>query len=122
MKYFFRWLGKDLKEIGITFREGDWKTKLSFLIMGFGQLLRGQIVRGIAMLALEGGLLYFIIDFGWNYLSKILTLGTVETYKDADLSLAPQHPPEQGSGAAPEARQTPAHQRRGPRLALRQEL
>ena len=82
MKYFFRWLGKDLKEIGITFREGDWKTKLSFLIMGFGQLLRGQIVRGIAMLALEGGLLYFIIDFGWNYLSKILTLGTVETYKE----------------------------------------
>ncbi len=82
MKNFFRWLGKDLKEIGITFREGDWKTKLSFLIMGFGQLLRGQIVRGIAMLALEGGLLYFIIDFGWNYLSKILTLGTVETYKE----------------------------------------
>ena len=54
---FFAWLGKDLKEIGLTFAEGDWKTKLSFLIMGFGQLLRGQIVRGVTMLALEGGIL-----------------------------------------------------------------
>ena len=79
---FFRWLGKDLKEIGVTFAEGDWKTRLSFLIMGFGQLLRGQIVRGVSMLALEGGLLYFIISFGWGYLSKILTLGTVETYRE----------------------------------------
>ena len=54
---FFRWLGGDLKEIGATFVHGDWKTKLSFLIMGFGQLCRGQIVRGVSMLALEFGLL-----------------------------------------------------------------
>lgn len=76
---FFRWLGKDLKEIGSTFSEGDWKTRLSFLVMGFGQLCRGQIVRGIAMLALEAGLLFFVFGFGWQYLSKLLTLGTVET-------------------------------------------
>ena len=78
---FFRWLGKDLKEIGLTFSEGDWKTKLSFLIMGFGQLLRGQIVRGLTMLALEGGILYYILDFGWGYLKDIFTLGVVETHK-----------------------------------------
>ena len=79
---FFAWLGKDLKEIGLTFAEGDWKTKLSFLIMGFGQLLRGQIVRGLTMLALEGGILYYILDFGWGYLKNIFTLGTVETHKE----------------------------------------
>ena len=79
---FFRWLGKDLKEIGLTFSEGDWKTKLSFLIMGFGQLLRGQIVRGLTMLALEGGILYYILDFGWGYLKDIFTLGVVETHKE----------------------------------------
>ena len=78
---FFRWLGKDLREIGLTFSEGDWKTKLSFLIMGFGQLLRGQIVRGLTMLALEGGILYYILDFGWGYLKDIFTLGVVETHK-----------------------------------------
>ena len=78
---FFRWLGKDLKEIGESFVRGDWKTKLSFLIMGFGQLCRGQIVRGIAMLASEVALLYFTFGFGWQYFTKLLTLGTVETYK-----------------------------------------
>ena len=76
---FFKWLGGDLKEIGATFAQGDWKTKLSFLIMGFGQILRGQLVRGISMLALEAGLLYFIFGFGWQYLTKLATLGTVET-------------------------------------------
>ena len=79
---FFRWLGKDLKEIGLSFAEGDWKTKLSFLIMGFGQLCRGQIVRGLSMLALEGGILFYFFDFGWGYLKDIVTLGTVETYKE----------------------------------------
>ncbi len=78
---FFRWLGGDLREIGATFAQGDWKTKLSFLIMGFGQLCRGQIVRGVTFLALELGLLYFTFDFGWPYLTKLLTLGTVETHK-----------------------------------------
>ncbi len=79
---FFRWLGADLKEIGLSFAEGDWKTKLSFLIMGFGQLCRGQIVRGLAMLALEGGILYYVLSFGWSFLSNIFTLGTVETHKE----------------------------------------
>ena len=79
---FFRWLGADLKEIGLSFAEGDWKTKLSFLIMGFGQLCRGQIVRGLAMLALEGGILYYVLSFGWGFLSNIFTLGTVETHKE----------------------------------------
>ena len=79
---FFRWLSKDLKEIGLTFSEGDWKTRLSFLIMGFGQLLRGQVVRGISLLALEGGILYYVISFGWDYLKNILTLGTVETHRE----------------------------------------
>ena len=79
---FFSLLLNDLKEIGITFSEGDWKTKLSFLIMGFGQLLRGQVLRGISMLALEGGILYYLVSFGWGYLEKIVTLGTVETHKE----------------------------------------
>ena len=79
---FFRWLGRDLKDIGLTFVEGDWKTKLSFLIMGFGQLLRGQLVRGLTMLALQGGILFYIFDFGWGYLKNILTLGVVETHKE----------------------------------------
>ena len=79
---FFRWLGRDLREIGLTFAEGSWATKLSFLIMGFGQLVRGQLVRGLTMLGLEGGILFYLFDFGWKYLRDIMTLGTVETYKE----------------------------------------
>ena len=50
---FFRWLGADLREIGASFAQGDWKSKLSFLVMGFGQLCRGQWVRGLTMLGLD---------------------------------------------------------------------
>ena len=31
-------VGADIKDIGTTFAKGDWKTRVSFLIMGFGQL------------------------------------------------------------------------------------
>lgn len=84
---FFQWLGRDLKEIGQTFVQGDWKTRLSFLIMGFGQLLRGQFVRGITMLGLECGIFYYLLSFGWKYLTQIVTLGTVETHKQGRVTV-----------------------------------
>lgn len=34
IKTFFSWFGNDIKDIGVTFKEGDFKTKLSFLIFG----------------------------------------------------------------------------------------
>ncbi len=73
---FFKWLGSDLKDIGTTFVKGDWKTKVSFLIMGFGSIMRKQFLRGVALLAIEIGYIYYFITFGWDYLSKITTLGT----------------------------------------------
>lgn len=68
-------IGRDVAEIGRTFREGDWKVRLSFLIMGFAQICRRQFARGIAFLAGELVMLWFIFGFGWQYLSKIGTLG-----------------------------------------------
>ncbi len=78
---FFKALGNGFKEIGTTFIEGDFRTKISFLIFGFGPLLRGQILIGAALLALEVLFFWFMAGFGWKYLSKIGTLGTVETKK-----------------------------------------
>ena len=78
---FFRALGNGFKEIGTTFIEGDFRTKISFLIFGFGPLLRGQILTGAALLALEVLFFWFMAGFGWKYLSKIGTLGTVATKK-----------------------------------------
>ncbi len=73
---FFKWIGNDLKEIGVTFKEGDWKTRLSFIIMGFGPLMRKVYARGIAFLAVEIAFIWYMIGFGWNYLKDIGTLGT----------------------------------------------
>ncbi|MCM1103452.1 MAG: sugar ABC transporter permease [bacterium] len=69
---------KDCKEIGQTFAHGDWKTKVSFLIMGFGPLVRGQILRGIAFLAAEIAFIWYMIAVGAKYLKDIGTLGTVQ--------------------------------------------
>ena len=74
-------LGKDIAEIGTTFVQGDIKTKLSYIIFGIGPLLRGQIVKGLAYLAAELLFIWYMAGFGWKYLSKISTLGTVATQK-----------------------------------------
>ncbi len=78
---FFSAAGANIKEIGTTFAQGDWKTRISFIIFGFGPLLRGQIVKGLALLAAELGFIIYMTQFGWQYLSKMNTLGTVATQK-----------------------------------------
>ena len=62
---FFEALGKGFKEIGVTFVEGDIKTKLSYIIFGLGPILRGQILIGIALLLCEVLFFYFMAGFGW---------------------------------------------------------
>ena len=74
-------------EIGIAFKEGDFKTRISYLIMGLGQILRGQAVKGIAFLLLEVGFISYMIAFGKTYLSKITTLGTVSTHKEGRITV-----------------------------------
>ena len=74
-------LGRDITEIGTTFVGGDWKTKVSYLILGFGPLARGQIVKGLVYLVPELLFIWYMIGFGGKYLSKFLTLGTVATQK-----------------------------------------
>lgn len=84
MGKLFRGVGDDFKDIGLTFKEGDWKTKVSFLIMGFGPLMRKQFLRGIALLAVEVFFIFYMISFGWGYLKDIGTLGTVARVMNAD--------------------------------------
>ena len=84
---FFKWIGRDIKDIGVTFKEGDWKTRLSYVIMGFGPLMRKLYARGIAFLALEVVFFYYMITFGGDYLAKFTTLGTQETGWDQKTGL-----------------------------------
>ncbi|SCX89324.1 arabinogalactan oligomer / maltooligosaccharide transport system permease protein [Lachnospiraceae bacterium XBB2008] len=84
IKNFFRSLGNDLAEIGRTFAQGDWKTKVSYVIMGFGPMMRGLVLRGVAFLAAEVLFIWYMIGFGWKYMSKLTTLGDTETHMDPD--------------------------------------
>ena len=70
-----------LEPLGYAVTKGDWKTKISLVIIGFGQLLRGQIVKGIAFLLMEVAFVLYLLKFGAQYCSKLTTLGTVATQK-----------------------------------------
>ncbi len=78
---FLNSVKQGFKEIGVTFIEGDFKTKISYLIFGFGPIMRGQILIGAALLLLEVLFFWYMTGFGWQYFSKITTLGTVATQK-----------------------------------------
>ncbi len=78
---FFSSIGNVFKLIGVTFVKGDWKTKISYIIMGFGPIARGQFLRGGALLAIEALFIWFVTTFGHQYFLKLGTLGTVETQK-----------------------------------------
>lgn len=74
-------IGSFFKNVVMWFIHGDWKTRLSYLIMGFGSIARGQVLRGILFLVFEIVFIVYMIFFGGYYLGKFGTLGTVETYK-----------------------------------------
>ncbi|MGN0554199.1 MAG: hypothetical protein ACI4I1_12515 [Oscillospiraceae bacterium] len=47
---FFKKIGNGFKNFGRTFAQGGLRTKLSYFIMGAGNLFRGQIIRGLLFL------------------------------------------------------------------------
>lgn len=55
---------------------GDLWTKLSFLVMGVGNIARKQILKGIIYLAMEIGFIFYMIMFGVTALSHFDDLGT----------------------------------------------
>lgn len=72
--------------IGTAAKRGDWKTRTSFVVMGFSQIARKQWLRGIIYLLFEIMFILYISLFGCNYLKLFGTLGTStgEPYQDAD--------------------------------------
>ena len=56
-------------------RNGDWRTRLSFLIMGFGHLTRRQILRGCLYLLYEILFIVFMVLVGGPNLKSMGSLG-----------------------------------------------
>ena len=77
---FFKKLGLGIfnwfKNLGLTFAHGDWKTKVTFFVMGFGNLSRKQILRGLLFLIFEIVFILYIVCYGSYYLSRLHVLGT----------------------------------------------
>ncbi len=72
-------IGRFFRELCMMFAEGDWKTRTSFVVMGFGQFFRRQAGRAVLFLLLEAVFIWFMIGFGGNYLSGLRTLGESAT-------------------------------------------
>ena len=85
---FFKNLGLGIfnwfKNLGLTFVHGDWKTKVSYFIMGFGNISRKQILRGLIFLTFQVIFILYMVFFGGHYLSRLYILGTVgsQTFDD----------------------------------------
>ena len=77
---FFANFGKsvvnEFKDISLTWKNGDWKTRLSFFVMGFGSIARGQVLRGILFLLMELVFIGYMILAGGHWLSMLPSLGT----------------------------------------------
>ena len=66
------------KELYAAFKNGSFATRLSFLIVGFGQLARGQMAKGFLYLLTQAAFLLFMIFFGGRYIAHLFSgdLGT----------------------------------------------
>lgn len=81
---FFKNFGLKIKnefvDIYNTFKYGDWKTRTSFFIMGFGSIARGQIFRGILFLLFQIIFILYMILYGGHYIGKLDNLGDTGAY------------------------------------------
>ena len=77
-----KWLWTEIVDLVTTFRDGDWKTRISYVVMGFGSMARGQWGRGLLFFLFQTVFNLYMVNFGIGYLGKLNTLGVVETYKE----------------------------------------
>ncbi len=61
------------RDLVMAFRRGSYLTRLSFLIPGFGQIARGQIVKGVLYMLLQAAFLLFMIFFGGRYIAHLFS-------------------------------------------------
>ena len=76
--HFFIGIGKGFKNYGVTFVKGDWATKLSYVIFGFGDIHKGKYYKGILYFIIEVLYTLFMVFFGAEQLYWLPTLGTHE--------------------------------------------
>ncbi len=61
--------------------KGNWKTRLSALIMGFGQLAGHRFIKGLMYLGVEILYIYYMITTGIGQIAGLPGLGDAEQGK-----------------------------------------
>lgn len=81
IKNFFVRIGMSFVRLWKDFKEGDWRIKLSFLIMGLAHMTNGQVVKGVTYLGVEILFVLFMVFFGGTYIGHLFSgkIGSVET-------------------------------------------
>lgn len=81
LRRFFSGIGGVLQTLVHTWQKGDWKTRVSYFLMGFGSIARGQWLRGLLFLLFQAVFFLYMALMGFTSLGKLPTLGTTETVK-----------------------------------------
>jgi len=85
---FFKSLGLSIvagaKGYGSRFSKGDFATKLSYIVMGFGNFTRGQVGKGLAFLAAEVLYIAYLAGFGLKWMNLFDTLGLKKSEQVVD--------------------------------------
>lgn len=58
-------------------REGGLETKLSMVLMGFGNIVHGQIIKGLIYMAVEIAYVVFMVMNGIRFLGMLPSLGSI---------------------------------------------
>ena len=66
------------KRLGEIFLRGDIFTKLSFVIFGLSNMVRGQIGKGLLYLVIEIAYIVSMVQTGFGCLANLVTLGTTK--------------------------------------------
>ncbi len=80
----FHGLRAEFASLWSIFAKGDARTRLSFFILGFGCLFRGQVVKGLLYFAVQLLFVYYMLVSGAGTLAKLPTLGTATQIKVFD--------------------------------------
>ena len=67
-----------VKRLFFALKDGSWYTRISVLFMGFGQIARGQLVKGAAYFFIQLIFILYMLFFGGRYIGHLFSgdLGT----------------------------------------------
>ena len=80
-------IGREFADICTTFVKGDWKTKISYVVMGFGSIARGQVLRGLLFLLFEAVFIFYMVTAGGYWMSMLPSLGKIGPHEEYNVVL-----------------------------------